>query len=763
MAKRNSFSLQLDEMGNPVAPDGRLLQQAEAGKGQSDAMRTNADTASIAFLGTQVIEAVKGKMEADEEGEIQRDVLDDITGKKAEAAINANNEKLRGKFLDSAASDDFAGAATKAHFEAEAHKFALAQMQGIMPRDEAITKIGEIVKRYSAQMPGWAGDFRKRAAELTGVSNIDVLGIHNLLTQKSAREKIAEKEAAAQLELDQGIARDTGLKLDQITDEVRGFYRSHKQLALASADKEARRKLRTLSREENDEDHNDGVSMDIAGAVSGLAADFTALNDAHIKSTSPIARDEAMKSGAKLAAKITDTENLLIRSINARTAGPNPMRREEAEKRIASVRKDMEEWRKGVQTAEGYNLWVQTIKNSEGDANLLAARIKLANPLMMQINLTGMSAELTRTYMSVGADAFEKMHGKVATDAIKKVLEGGGDYLGNLSRVLKGETDIANMPPDQRIVAYNDIVGGLQNLAKDAGLLDDKKSTSVKNGMKQWMEHVNLDRPEDLKKFSTLLTSPEGLKLLGQLDDQQRVDALRPLFDRVGTTTVKNTTSDVYQRVNEWNGMESNKRFGHKIEVVVNPLTGLLESKVTPGEKPAPSFGSTPGGAATFSVNQYREPMQLADVREAKDTIDKRLRVLNTIPKVIAATLPLVNAEAKPSPSEMVRQIHGGIVSGKPTNIMLTAVGELPTQDVPRNAPVVKVVPPSPTDFPKVSPELQAERDQRAAELYRKETPLEDLKKSAEEIKLELKKPMEGSSRLILKRELDIIEKALSL
>jgi hypothetical protein len=102
--------------------------------------------------------------------------------------------------------------------------------QGILTREQVLTNISKIVKTFSQAAPGWATDFRKAAANATGISTVDTYGIHKALTQASARELALAAQAKAQAKYIERVAINAGKAPANLTQQDADDYEQEAQM-----------------------------------------------------------------------------------------------------------------------------------------------------------------------------------------------------------------------------------------------------------------------------------------------------------------------------------------------------------------------------------------------------------------------------------------------------------------------------------------------------------------------------------------------------
>jgi hypothetical protein len=698
MAKnRLDYSEQLSDIGAPASADGSLAIRAgqleggaAAARGHAAATDIAANTGLLTFAGNTGIAAVKGKMEADEEKEISG-VLRNLET-VADADIDRNNQKLAGQFLDSSASPDFMGAETVKHFTDEARKYAEARRQGVIGREEAVAQIGSIIKKYSAMMPGWASDFRKIGAQLTGISNIDVYGIHQALTTKSAREKAAEKVQELNLQLKKEAASALGLtSLDQLSPTAERFYAETKQLGLITTKAENLKKQGDIRADEVDGVNNQVVSGYIASAVSGVATEFAQLHGAHMNSNTPVKHEEALRLGGQLAAKLDVVEAQVIAKINELTTGKNPMSPKAANERISAFRDTMKTWKEAVKTSEGFNLWTQQVKSAKGNVQFLLDSTMLATPHLAVLKELGVLPELTKSWLTLGdGKAFELRFGAEARQAMEAAMRSPGAYANGFRLIATGQTSIGaeiQRDPQMGRVLYNEVVSSVEQLVKN-GFTDEKQKLPFSHMLAAYANQLDVSKPAELKKFQQLVVSENMTKVLGQLSPEQRVNAIGPILHKI-ERTVPDNIAEIRKHVDAYNKMDVNQSMGHKLEVVVDPVTQTLRLDIKEGKGTVDrsKFPKGAYGADVARMAQIMGPRRDANQREAIDAIQRELKWVNTIPHVVDSMLPLVNSGTKLSKDTILAKLELGIKGEHVGALLEGTIKEAAQAVAPRNQP----------------------------------------------------------------------------
>ena len=249
-----SFSMQLDDIpvpGNYGQAQGLIEQsgrtQGEAGKsaGAAKAMGTNIVTEAATTVFSTARDAVIGYEKAGVERKVEdavakyEDSPENVKNASASEAFKAGQEK--GLALEHP---------LMVELKAKADKYEAAKKQGFITKDEALTRMAAAVKEASARLPGLASEFRKVAADKTGISAVDIYQVHESLTKESSREAAAKAAAAAQQKYINAVSEHFGIPPGMVTPKYMELYAADKALKNEVTQLEARSKMKNLSREE---------------------------------------------------------------------------------------------------------------------------------------------------------------------------------------------------------------------------------------------------------------------------------------------------------------------------------------------------------------------------------------------------------------------------------------------------------------------------------------------------------------------------------
>lgn len=698
MAK-NTFAQEVQDIKAPVQPDGSLL----IGAAQSNAKALEEGSRAQVIAAQATANALKSAvglgmtagqeyLKSKEEDDINS-VLKNLDV-NVDNDINANNKKLAGQFLDSYQSEDFAGSSTVASFNEEARKYADARAQGVIGRDEAVAQIGAIVKKYSAMVPGFASEFRKVGANLTGISNIDVYGIHQALTTQSAKEKQAAKVAEANLQLAKEAAQAGGFtNVADMPADYLAFYKQTKQLAMHTQAAENQRKQVDIAQGNLDDFNGRLASTYIAQGVAGMATEFAKLHAANLTSDTPIKQEEAQRLGGELSAKIDVLESQLVSRINNLTVGRNAMSREAADKVINNMRPQLQAWKDAVKNADGFNLWSRTLKNAKGNVDHIVNTTLLAAPHLANLKELGVLPAMAQAYLATSPALFRKNFGDKAADAMEVVMKGPQAYADAFRLVATGQSSIADevkRNPTLGKVLYNDAVKKLDDYTKKGSVLSDQEKLPFAQFVGNYADNVKVGLPNELKQFQKIMLDPNMRTLIDQLPPELKSAALTPVIAKIDRTVPENVTA-VRSAVDAYNALDTNRYAGNTIAVVRDPVTGQLKVDVKQGNAanrsalPKGAIGADMARMATI-VGPRIDSHQRAQIAE----IQRDLDWLNTVPHLLTRTVGAINQKFDSlDPGAISQQIKDGIDSGNMSPLVNQVLKDSLKEQmgVPKNQP----------------------------------------------------------------------------
>ena len=686
-----------------------FVEEAGAQTDKSIAAGGAAKAKAISFLGTQAVEAVKGALEASE----QKDLKSDLS--KLEGPGNQAQENLR-NFTDDLASfsdnppqqpelvDQFIG---------HAKDYIAAQQQGVMSQSEVLTRMAATVKQYSAMAPGFASQFRKVAADLTGIDQVDTYQIHKALTTETDKAKQDAKIQEAQLQLDKNIAENMGVGINQITPSIRALWTQHQQLKLSADNADNQTKWQTLGQKGADQAHNQIVSMQLASEVANIGANFAKLTSLN---SNPDKVVEAKAFGLQMAGQLQMAQDRMVRFINSRTIpqdGKIAMSEDEAAKRIKVVTDMFNTYQQGLQHVEGRNMFAALIQKSKDDVQQLTNNFKLANPYMTQLNAIGVQpSKLFEAWVGLHSkEEFQKIFGKGVTDAMQGVMDYPQIHASVMAQVATGDSvdmnQLGRVDPNLKAVVATDMFHSPMEWSKDPAPTDAKK-TAYSNTMGAATQNFNPTAPQDLRAVYNVLADPNTKSFVPKLTQQQRTNAFGPVVARV-ESVVPQVGAALQAAIDEFNKPLDNNaaRQGQRLELTRNRLTGAFEVTQSQVESPPGVRMAETGGGAVVGARVGRAPIAAsADAAAALKRAQGLATQLNTMLETYTLAARTVAPELDTKLTDVQQRAAEGIKTGKlialePGVAKLFGGG----QAVPRN-----------TEQPKEGPQLDKDQVLHAIE-----------------------------------------------
>jgi hypothetical protein len=596
-SKRTDYSVQLPDISNPVKGSagelyeqaGRTEGQANATRGQAEAIGTKANTDALSFLGTTGIAAAKGYLESEEGKEIQNtiDWTEEIGAKgkvTQEEARQFNNSQVA---IASVMGE--MGATYRPEMAAmsdEGQRIMEAVNQGVLSKEEAITRISATVKKYSAMMPGWAADFRKVAADLTGIEKADVLPVHSFFTKQSAREKELEKRREVQLQLDRETASYFGISLDQLSPEYRKSYAQIKGVKAAQEELKAKLEMGNLAQGEADKAYSQMVTLDVAAQLATMNADLVKLGALH---ADPKQFIEAQQFGLQLSTKIGLMYNAVSQRVREMVK-PDPSRpslsADHAQKLIDSMKKDFDSYQEMVKSAEGRNMFLNIAKKSENDVTVLMNNFALAAPHTHILGKYGVLPPVFQAYMSMmDPQEFEKRFPRLS-GPMQALLNPPSQqmYAGLFGSIVGGQPvdlrEVAKLNPDMAKVCATDLLECAKEWSKDANATPEKK-VAWRNAMGELGRTLNFSVPKDIDAATKAVETPQFKTFVEGLSYTDKNAALAPLLASIETAT-RNNITELNSAVAAYNNDPDNKAVaaGWRLRVEQDPISKQL--KVVP-------------------------------------------------------------------------------------------------------------------------------------------------------------------------------------
>ncbi len=666
MARNIDYSVQLPLIGNPVeSRAGQLYEQAGHYDGRANAIGGAATAGALSFLGTQALEGYKGKLEANETADIQ-DAIDRLEGfgpKALDAQQNMTDLAQQIETFKGQAGD--MTPAQVADFGREVQRFANAQKQGVLSKADVINRIDAAVKKYSAAMPGWAGEFRKTAAEM--ISGPGAIGLHQALfsDKQSMSEWLAKKQIEQRMSAIADIAKEQGVLPEQVTPQMLQVHYQQKQVQRAADDMKKRIDMGNMTQEEADKSYGQIVGMQIMDATAGLAQKFARLG---VLNSDPAKAVESNQFALELGGELTMIQNTLERSILEMTKpvpGRPALSMKQAQEQITQIKGMLNNYQDSIKTMEGRNMLAAVVKAGEGNVSMILNGFMAANPHVAVLNRLGVASELFKAYVAIGNDKEFGTRFPGLTPAMSAILrfpEQHANLIGNASSGQGVDMNaLRAFDPKLADVVSTDLALSVQTWLKDPNATDQKK-LATSNQLAVVAQHLNPVKAKDMEWAAKLLADKEAQAGLQRLTPQQRANALLPLAANIEQSYLR-VGEQVHAEIATFNKLA--ERSGATLSLGFNKLSGQFEVVEGPKAKQSGvAMTETPGGAVVGAnlgaVSAV--PMNANDARKRADDLTGRL---NTMLETYTAAVRQIKPEGAPDISDVRTRAFESISSGQ--------------------------------------------------------------------------------------------------
>jgi hypothetical protein len=681
-SKQVDYSIELPDAAAPAKGNAGELTIAAAqtqaqGAAQAGAIGAKATADAISFLGTTAIEGTKGYLEAQEAKEIKA-TTDKLEGVGPDALAAEQQAKQAQEFLNAGKQAN----AVDPQFENDMQRLIDAQANGVMTREEVLNRSSAIVKKYSAMMPGFAADFRKTAAEMTGIQHLDVYGIHKALTEKSAREREAERTAQANAEADKKIMDQYGLsRRDQITPSHREDYTRVAILELNAKRTKLNAELVKGTQDEVDKAYHTASLALIATEVEQLGQSITSLATLHSGSSSA-ALANATQASLNVFDDIAQRKARITRAVISMTQpnesnGAKLSSKYAQEEILAKVLPMFDTYAEAAKNIEGRNMLEALAKQAKTNRETTLNTFYNAQPQISLLQSMGGFSELWKAYVNIGSNdkEAEKQFGKELSRSLRVIRDYRGlETLSNIDAAISKGEDVGSKPGgmdksmDQ--VAKANVVMNIKNIAKltDATEQDKERWT---NNVKYLTANLKYGSMSDVKASNEIFGSPDVTRFFSGLSSEQKTRALTPMIEGIGSSSTI-ILNEVVSRVAKANV----EKVAGGFQLTQNPTTGLIELKDVQPDVPADGsrFSGGATGPATFSVEGVRrlygrraiqegpkDPLKFTDRGDVKANLQQDIDKINLSMQVYANGSSLVHGKG----AKDIKGVISDLLDGK--------------------------------------------------------------------------------------------------
>lgn len=604
---RVKYDVQLDNIPDPVkGKAGELSMQAGQAEGNANAIEGKRVADAISFLGTTGLSAYKGKLESDLDAEI-KGTLSKLEGGPEDKARRQNLVNVADD-IASFADNGPTNAPEIKQFEESITRFVRAQQQGTLNREQVIERIAAEVKKASALMPGWASDFRKLAAERTGISNIDVYGINKLLTQQSASEKQAERLAAANMKYIEDVAKWAGVPPTGVTPELQRAYFTATQRKNSVEQAKQTVEWEKLGREETDRALTQVLTTDIGAELSGLYASFARgieLNGKGDATSWQQSKQWAQEFDGQLSQFLFKAKTRINNALRPQTitrpdgtvATVPAISSEAANKMTEQLEKQVNDAKKRLTEAGGLNFYNSLIEVSKGQVELMQNNFLISNQYLSNLRNLGIlqGGQLYQAYI-VNRKAFEAQHGKPMVEAFDRAFgspQGAAIAGRTVGSVLDARPDqlalLRTQDPDGFSVAFKEHKNAFLNLPKQQEPFEFNSWAKQGKFLAAASNFQDYRSLQNLKEIREGLDHPAMFTYMRDRSITDKATAFMPFAVKLERSVVSAALPMLTEKLAALNdeNLPAIQQGAPTIGVRVNALTGLLEVYEAPGKTPA--------------------------------------------------------------------------------------------------------------------------------------------------------------------------------
>lgn len=742
------YSVDIGGINDPSSPNYNLLADAEQIRGRQNA-------SNLTFFGNAAVEAYKGYQRAELSKSIDDTLSNTVAGDYVGEGAKKTLEVLKPQWDTAtkqlgvgmgAGDEELIGAA-----EAEMRRIQSAAKQGLISREEAISRIGREVKRYSVQTPGMAQEFRQMGADFTGISRIDIYGIHQGLTQQGRAERAAADMEKRRMEFIGDVAKHWGKDPTAVNEADINLYHASTLAKRATEEKKRRFEDAGYDRDTAGRVVREHASVLMAAPTTTIVSEFKKLAEANgftgvdgsMDRTSYMRQAGAYeKVRAGLTGLIEEqrqaTLNSFYASVQVAQSKGAPIDSKDITAAVDDINKKFDTFQTSIAKVEGANAFRAMAERSKWDIQIMNDEFMRKYP---QLKIMGDNQQLFAAMIA---------NDPKMTAQLKSVVQDIWKNAEELSAVARGFGDISKgkiptakdneqAPPKERLVKFEEAWARFRKMATRTEELSEKDLDETVNWLTHMSREINPTDPRQMDKWNEAVSGDFWKKAASKLSPEKSIQVFEPFYARVRNSLFgpMSQLEELKRQVEDYN--KQVKEFGADTELSIAAIPNqdggafsIVPKKVVPSK----SKWLDSSSGVQMSPEERNNIAYLAKQRERiysiNKTIDTAIYSLSNLGGVVGKSHPVFDTR------KQVQDVFLGTTK--------------PVESTPVSM--------------KVSPELQAERDKLASSYRAKERTPEQLKEDISAIKNELKtkgQVLSGTARDILKTELALLEGALRL
>ncbi len=443
-------------------------------------------------------------------------------------------------------------------FKTEADRIAAMHDQGVINSSERDLRLAAIVRHYSDKMPGWASDFRRHAAEITGVSSTG-----GATTGKLLSEEIYRKDVENQLQQDYGVMAYYGLPdRGTITPELRASYLQVQAAHAQTQEIDDLRKQQTWNDEQRLRINQGYVASLVNTDTLELGVDF---NRFMLASGGKSLADKAVADELALSftQRIENRKQALITNIRRLTqldpTNPNFLTLPQADEQITRYSKVYDQFAQGLKEGETRNLFLKTIEDLGKAKEGQQAQIALVMPTTEYLKQTTLGAKMIE---DIAANRFKPEYAETRWGKLGRMfVEEYTRAPEQITRIMGGVQTQAMSQKAAASVSPAAVSAEIENAKIRTRAF--KRGDKVAEATVRDVQNINGDGTPDNPGVGPLsgdkgrawveeaLLNPYLAHILAAGTAEQARQMAAPIYDKIRNEALKSTPAMIQQFVND--------------------------------------------------------------------------------------------------------------------------------------------------------------------------------------------------------------------
>lgn len=543
--RKPTFSIQLDDIPEPRSYEkaGALVAQAGQLEGEAKVLGAKGETGFLSTVGQIARGVVVGVGEAEIEEKTKEAIerYEDspkITeGREADIAVSAYD--ARQKELASPG-DTPAEDPSITELRKKAQAFRVAQDQGLLTRNEVLTRVEDVVKQWSARLPGLQSEFRKVAANETGINNIDIYRVHQSLTTESERQKALQRDAIAMEKYRERVSIWMGIPPSEVTAQDASRFHMFTQLEQNAKRVETEAKLSAANADTRASALDPVIQNRTAADLTRLSSMFSIYNKLNEDPSKASERDSLMVQMSNEVVRMRTEADVYFRTEAARYGLDNKL----MAPRLQSIKESYDGMEALLKTKGGVDVLKTIIGRREDEAKDMLRRFELANPALTIMGKINVADKLFPLWVEKGPEGLMKAHGMsrdmayAYDNAFKNINQWSRGYerLVDPAQVKSFGVVDFNGPegrqysPDQKKAGLADGQGKFTEAVRARDQATPQEAEVGMNGLHLWTTNIRPNEKEMIGRFNNMVEAPAVDAFLATRPAIERRAVAEPVF-----------------------------------------------------------------------------------------------------------------------------------------------------------------------------------------------------------------------------------------